>query len=88
MMRRVALLALVLVLPSYVMAIELVTNGGFEDVLPPAWQEETVGAATSVSRSTGYDGDPDYEVLVEKGTGNGHGKLQRFLQAHHDGDPE
>lgn len=79
MMRRVALLVLVLVLPSYVLAIELVTNGGFEEVLPPAWQDESVGAATSVTRSTGYDSDPDYEVLVEKGTGNGHGKLNQTI---------
>ena len=79
MMRRVPLLLLLLVLPSYVVAIELVTNGGFEDVLPPAWQDEFVGAATSVTRSTGYDGDPDYEVLVEKGTGNGQAKLSQAI---------
>jgi hypothetical protein len=79
MMRRVPLLLLMLVLPSYVLAIELVTNGGFEDDLPPAWEGEFVGAAASVSRSTGYDGDPDYEVLVEKGTGNGHAQLNQTI---------
>jgi hypothetical protein len=79
MNRRVPLLLLVLVLPSSVMAMELVTNGGFEGDLPPDWQEDTVGAATVISRSVGYDGDPDYEVLVEKGTGNGHAKLNQTV---------
>jgi len=79
MMRRVPLLFLVFVLPSYGMAMELVTNGGFESDLPPAWQEELAGAATVVNRSTGYDGDPDFEVLVEKGTGNGHGKVNQSI---------
>lgn len=79
MMRRVALLLLLLVPTSSVPAIELVTNGWFEEALPPAWQVEAVGAAATVTRATGYDGDPDYEVLVEKGTGNGHGKLNQTV---------
>jgi hypothetical protein len=69
----------VLVLPSYGVAIELVANGGFEVELPPAWQEEFAGAATSVSRSTAYDGDPDYEVQLQKGTGNGHARLNQSI---------
>jgi len=79
MVRRVPLLFLMLVVPSYVLAIELVSNGGFENDLPPAWQVESVGAATNFSRSTGYDGDPDYEVLVEKGAGNGLAKLSQTI---------
>ena len=78
-MRRVPILLLMFILPSSVMAIELVTNGGFESDLPPEWQEEFVGAATSVVRSTGYDDDPDYEVLVEKGTGNGSAMLNQTI---------
>jgi hypothetical protein len=77
MMRRVPLLFLLLVLPSYALAIELVINGDFEDDLAPAWQDESAGNATSFIRSTDYDGDLDYEVLVEKGTGNGHAKLNQ-----------
>jgi len=79
MMRRLALLLLLLVPTSSVPAIELVTNGAFEEALPPAWQVESVGAAANVTRATGYDGDPDFEVLVEKGTGNGHGKLNQTV---------
>jgi len=79
MIRRVPLLFLTLLLPSYVLAIELVTNGGFEDDYTLEWQDESVGAATQISRSTGYDGDQDYEILVEKGTGNGHAKLTQTI---------
>jgi len=75
----VPLLLLMLVLPSSVFSIELVTNGGFEDDLPPAWEEESAGAATRFSRATGFDGDPDYEVLAEKGTGNGYAKLNQTV---------
>jgi len=32
-----------------------------------------------VSRSTGYDLDPDFEVLVHKGTGNGYAKLEQTI---------
>jgi hypothetical protein len=81
MMRRVPLLLLMLgfALPSSAVAIELVTNGGFEDELSPAWQEDVVGAAAVIDRATGYDGDQDYEVLVQKGTGNGHARLDQTI---------
>lgn len=79
MIRRVPLLLLILAMPSYVVAVELVTNGGFESDLPPAWQVESSGAAAIVNRATGYDGDPDFEVLVEKGTGNGQAKLNQSI---------
>jgi hypothetical protein len=75
MMRRFPLVFLLLVFPSYVAAIELVTNGDFESDLAPAWQEESVGAAVMIGRSVTFDVDPDYEVVVQKATGNGYGKL-------------
>ncbi len=79
MPRRIPLLLIIFVLPSYVFATELVTNGGFESDLPPAWQVESAGAAASVSRATDHDADPDYEVLAEKGTGNGFAKLNQTV---------
>ena len=79
MIRRVPLLLLLLVLPSSVLAVELVANGAFEDDLLPAWQQELVGSAASVTRSTTYDPDLDFEVLVEKGSGNGHAQLNQTI---------
>ena len=80
MVARVPLLLLLLVLPSSAPAVELVTNGGFEEGLPPAWLEDLGRARRRASvGSTGHDGDPDYEVLVEKGTGNGHAQLNQTV---------
>jgi hypothetical protein len=79
MTRRALILLLMVALPSYAGAIELVTNGGFETDTSPGWEKDLVGTGAGVTRSTGYDGDPDYEVLVEKGTGNGHGKLDQII---------
>jgi hypothetical protein len=73
------LLLVVIALPSAASAMELVTNGDFEEDLAPAWDVEAVGSAAAVTRGTGYDGDPDFEVLAEKGTGNGHGKLSQVI---------
>jgi len=79
MKRRVLIVVLTLALPTTVMALELASNGGFEVDLQPAWQEETLGSAAIFDRATTYDGDPDYEVLVEKGTGNGHAFLNQTI---------
>lgn len=76
---RFPILFLIFVLPLYAGAGELVTNGAFENDLPPAWQSETVGADSSVARDVGHDADPDYEVLVSKGTGNGHARLSQTI---------
>jgi hypothetical protein len=78
-MHRIPVLILMVALTSPALALELVANGGFESDLPPAWQQELSGAATSITRSTGYDGDPDFEVLVEKGTGNGGATLDQTV---------
>jgi hypothetical protein len=78
-MRRILILVVVLVLPSSAMAIELAANGDFEVDLSLGWKMETLGSATSFSRDTTYDGDPDTEVLVEKGTGNGHALLNQTV---------
>jgi hypothetical protein len=60
-------------------ALELVVNGGFEEAFPPEWQEYSVGAATTVDTSTAYDGDPDQEARVQKGTGNGFARLNQVV---------
>jgi hypothetical protein len=78
-MRRALTLVLVLTLPCWAAALELVEDGGFESDPSPAWQAERVGAASAISRSTGYDGDPDFEVLAEKGTGNGYARLEQIV---------
>jgi hypothetical protein len=78
-MRRVAILVLLLAVPVSAVALELVTNGAFESDLAPAWKEDALGAAASVGRDAGYDGDPDFEVLVQKGTGNGHSTLNQTV---------
>jgi hypothetical protein len=78
-MRRSWVLMLALVWSPTVMAVELVVNGGFENDLPPAWEEEATGSSTFVGRSTSYHGDPDFEVLVQKGTGNGFTALDQTV---------
>lgn len=78
-MRRFPILFLMIVLPVYAGAGELTTNGGFEEDLLPAWQSEIAGSAASIDRGVGYDADPDYEVLVSKGTGNGHARLNQTI---------
>ncbi|MCU0304126.1 MAG: hypothetical protein MUC56_08730 [Thermoanaerobaculales bacterium] len=79
MKRRVLGLLLMAALSSPALALELVANGGFESDLPPAWQTELVGAATVVNRAAGYDPDPDYEVLAEKGTGDGYARVNQTV---------
>ncbi len=79
MRRHTAALVALLLVPPSLPALELVTNGGFETDLPPAWQEESIGAATSVARSASYDADPDLEVLAEKGTGDGAARLSQTV---------
>lgn len=79
MLRRAPILVLALLLSWPAIAVELVANGGFESELSPAWQQEFAGAATMVNRATGYDGDPDFEVLLEKGTGSGYSKLNQII---------
>lgn len=79
MIRRVSVVLLVLALPSFVMAGELVTNGGFEEDVTTGWKEDLSGASATISRATGHDADPDYEALVQKLTGNGFAKLNQTV---------
>ena len=76
---RLTLLLLALWLPISVSALELVANGDFEEELTPAWTTATSGAATVTVRATTFDGDPDYEALAQKGTGNGHAKISQVM---------
>ena len=79
MIRRAALVLLFFALPSFAAAIELVDNGGFEDDQTIGWVEETVGSSATIDRSVGYDPDPDFEIRVEKLTGNGHARLDQTV---------
>lgn len=79
MMRRVLVVSLALALPSVGGAMELVINGDFETDPALDWKEDLAGAATLIDWATTYDADPDYEVLVQKGTGNGHAKLEQTI---------
>lgn len=76
---RAPILALLLALPGLLagspQALELVANGTFEAPLESDWMIDTGGAATFVVRATTFDPDGDYEVLVQKGSGNGHAKI-------------
>lgn len=79
-MRRILWVScLILITGSAAMALELVTNGAFEDEFAPAWQEDNVGQGASVARSVSFDGDADFEALAQKGTGNGHAKLDQVV---------
>jgi len=79
MIRRLSAILLLSALPSLVMAGELVTNGGFEEDVNTGWKEDLSGADASVSRASGHDDDPDYEVLAQKLTGNGFAKLNQTV---------
>ncbi len=53
-------------------ADEWLLNGDFEQDLSIGWQQEIVGGAGTITRSTTYDPDPDYEVRLLKTTGTGY----------------
>jgi hypothetical protein len=58
-----------------VFCLELVLNGDFEQPLATGWDEIIGAASYSISRSTHYDPDPDYEAQVSQGTGSGYVRL-------------
>jgi hypothetical protein len=77
MNRRLAGLLLLTALAAPAHALELVTNGDFEQPLTGAWTPDLAGVATLAVRATTFHPDPDYEVLVQKGSGNGHAKIHQ-----------
>jgi hypothetical protein len=79
MQRFFAGLALALIIAAPSPAMELVANGGFEQALEPAWTIETAGVATFTTRATTLQPDPDFEVLVQKDSGNGHTKVYQTI---------
>lgn len=66
-------------LPAAAFGLELVANGDFEQDYTTGWAAEFVGSAATATRGTSFDGDPDYEVLVQKGTGNGSARLHQLI---------
>ena len=62
------ILAMAITLPAT--ALELVTNGDFEQVLGPEWQQ-SITTPGAIQRAINFDMDEDYEIYAYKGTGNG-----------------
>jgi hypothetical protein len=60
-------------------ALELLTNGDFEEPLSPAWEEMISGTTASITRAQHYDPDADYEVYLYKWTGNGEARLSQTV---------
>ncbi len=56
---------------------QYVVNGDFEQELSVGWKEVLNGAGASITRSTTYDPDPDWEVQVYKSTGGGYTLLSQ-----------
>ncbi len=54
-------------------------NGDFEEVLNTGWTATQGGSYTYIDRATTYEPDPDYEVRVEKGSGNGFARLSQTI---------
>ncbi|MBM3317464.1 MAG: hypothetical protein FJY75_06385 [Candidatus Eisenbacteria bacterium] len=79
MMRPALILGLGGLLAAGSAALELFVNGDFETALAPPWLSDTGGPGTFIVRATTFDPDPDYEVLVQKGSGNGHAKLWQTI---------
>lgn len=69
----------ILALASFTFASQFLTNGDFEEPLINGWQESKYGTNSLIDRDTGYDGDPDYEVFVYKGTGDGYVQLYQIV---------
>jgi hypothetical protein len=59
---------------------ELLTNGDFEQELSVGWTVDTTGYGyATFNRATGYDGDPDYEVMDSLYSGAASAKLLQVV---------
>lgn len=79
MLRCLALCIVWMGAPAASYGLELIANGDFEQGFPPAWETEFVGSAASALRSPAFDGDPDFEAMAQKGTGNGYARLHQVV---------
>lgn len=75
-MRRLLLITLIV---AFGFASNYVNNGDFEQPLTTGWTQYTSSSYGYIGRGTGYDPDPDYEVLVRRqgsgGLGGGYDRL-------------
>lgn len=70
---------LLLLLVAFGTASVLIVNGDFEQPLAEGWSETMSGAGVmEITRGTGYNPDPDYEVYVHKGDGTGYTELRQL----------
>lgn len=67
-----AMSAVMLVITPGAWSVELLTNGAFEQDLSVGWQTYAVGYLDTVTRGTGYEADPDYELCVYRDYGSGY----------------
>ncbi|MGB9721018.1 MAG: hypothetical protein ACPL28_06020 [bacterium] len=56
-----------------------IINGDFEQDLSSGWTATQSGSSIYIDRATSYETDPDYEVRVEKGAGNGFANLSQTI---------
>ncbi len=71
------LASLLVIAPAF--CLELTVNGAFEEPLTTGW-DELVGASNySITRSTHYDPDGDYEARVNQTTGTGYVRLFQMV---------
>lgn len=64
---------------AFVSAGNWLINGDFEQDLSMGWITTQGGSSTYIDRATTYESDPDYEVLVEKGSGNGFANVSQTI---------
>ncbi len=77
-MRKTGLILALLLIPALGLEateLELMTNGEFELPLSEGWEESSAGGEALITRGTGYDHDPDFELFMSKGSGTGHVKI-------------
>lgn len=58
---------------------QYVVNGDFEQDLNTGWKQVLNGAGASITRSTTFDPDPNYEVRVGKSSGGGYALLSQTI---------
>jgi hypothetical protein len=65
-------------LTAHLVALEIVANGDFEDLLTTGWSQRASAASFTISRNTTYDPDPDYEARIYQSTSNGFASLYQI----------
>ncbi len=55
-----------------------IINGDFEQSLDQGWATTSGGSNITINRATNYEPDPDYELLAQKGAGNGFIKISQI----------